>query len=819
MAESAQLLRKQASGKDRDDVLARAKKRMRYHDERDHENREAQRRDTEFVYVPGKQWDDATRAARDAWKEMCLEFPQLKQFVNQVVNDQRQNRPGVRVHAASGDASVEVADILQGLVRGIEYDSQAESVYDCGYQHSVVGGRGYWRVSAQYVGDDSFDQKLVLERIADPQSVRIDPDFQAPDGCDANWAFVMESVHRDEFAQRWPDAQAMDFDAAGTDRLWFPDNDHVIVADYYERQATTRELVAVQAPDGSVQIGWRDDIEKRMGAKLDDAQIVRSRKAQSHAVVRYTIAGGAQILEEHDWPGTLIPVICTMGDEIMVDGKRVFQGLITQAKSSQALFNYGMTQQAVSLAMTPRARWIAEYRQLEGFEAIWANANQSNVAVLPYRAVSEDGSALPAPQRQPGAMIDAGWVQWTQTMQGLMKSTVGMYENSLGMRGQEVSGRAIKAREMQGDNATFHYADNLARAIALTGRVLVECIPYYYDAQRIVHIVGEDGTRRAVTINEEVPGAPGPDGAVQAIVHNDIRVGKYSVTVSAGPGYQTKRQEMADLLMQLVSADKSGMLVNAGLDIIVKAQEIPEADVLAERVRALLPPPIQAVIAAKDAQQDPKVAAMQQSLQQAQQAAQGMQQQLQQAGQQIEMLKQDKSAQVAASQAKMVEAQAQAERAREMDASKAQIEARKLELDAKGLEIEFLKAVMPLIQSGQWQALVQGEAQAAAAVEGQAMTPTLDALASAVESMTASQVAPRTMDITTDEQGNVIGGTARAAAVMPQADIASENMQSAVARLAQAVQAMGAAHSAPRTMRLVKDAQGNVIGGTSEVLQ
>lgn len=640
----------QLTPKQREDVLKRCKERLAQLDTDDGKNRESARRDTEFLYVPGKQWDPSIKQKRESWGDPCLEFNQLPQFVNQVVNDQRQNRPGIRVHAAGGDASKEVAEIIQGMIRGIEYDSQAEAVYDCGYHGAVTGGRGYWRVKCEYEGPESFNQVLRLERCPNPDMVRLDPHYRDPDGGDRNWGYVLEKVPRDEFKDRWPDAEELDFEQK--DGLWYPDDKHVLVADYYERVITYRELLALA--NGT--IGFRDDLEKVYGpGTAIDTQVIKKRKSESYEVRWYTVAGGDQILETHYWPGTLIPIVCTMGDEAVVDGTRIFQGLITRAKSSQAMFNYGMTNQAIHLALTPRAPWVAAVGQIKGLEDIWNEANNRNWSVLPYNPIDVEGTVLGAPQRQPPATPDSGWLNWTQQMQGLMRSTIGMYENSLGLHGQETSGRAILAREKQGDNSTYHYADNLARAIALTGRIIVECIPYYYDAQRIVYVIGEDDARSEATINQEVPGTPDPmTGAIQAITKNDVRVGKYAVTVAAGPGYETKRQEMAELLMQLVQADP--MVLQAAGDIIVSVQDIPEADQIAERIRALLPPPVQQVIAAKEAKQDPKFAAMmqglQQQIQQAQQQVQQLTGQLQQAGMENAQLKADKSASIAASNAR-----------------------------------------------------------------------------------------------------------------------------------------------------------------------
>src|SRR6185312_13517475 len=335
----------------------------------------------------------------------------------------------------------------------------------------------------------------------------------------------------------------------------------------------------------------------------------------------YKIAGGMQVLETYDWPGTIIPVICCMGDEIMMEGKRVFQGAIRQAKSAQQMFNYGMNAQATHLALTPRAPWIAAAGQIENYQDVWNNANKRNYSVLPYEPIDLNGNPVPPPQRQPASMVDAGWLNWTQQQVALLKSTTGIYENSLGMRGQETSGRAILAREKQGDNATFHYVDNLSRAIALTGRILVEVIPYFYDTERIIHIIGTDETRKLVTINQQAMQPTGdPMAPFTAIKKNDITTGDYSVVVEAGPSYATKRQESADTLNQMVQAYPPLMQI-AG-DLLFKAQDIPDADALGEPMKLMLPPPIQQALAQQDQGQAPLPPQVQAQLQQMPQQAQ-----------------------------------------------------------------------------------------------------------------------------------------------------------------------------------------------------
>jgi hypothetical protein len=669
-------------------LLKEARERFVRSEEVDASNRKNQAEDTRFVYEPGAQWSQQIRDQRKAAgsDDPCLEFNQCKQFVHQVVNDQRQNRPGIRIHPASGEASEEVAETLQGLVRGIEYQSQAEAIYDTGYQQAVVGGRGFWRVISEYADPDSFDQNLKIIGVPDPLTVYPDPDFRSPDASDMNWCFVIDTVTKEDFKAEHPDIDPSSWPTSDAHQKWIRDGD-IVVADYYRRVKKPRVLVALE--DGETM--WKDEYEELKdgigpdGLPVPKPLVANERESHDYTVEWFTLAGGEVILKQTEWPGTIIPVVQDLGDNIVVGGKRVIQGLIRQARDSQSLFNFALTAQAIHLAATPRSPYLMVEGAAEGYTDLYKNANKVSYGFLYYKPVQlPDGTFHVAPpSRQAPSMPDVGWQQMGQGLTGLLRSTMGgIYESSLGMQGQETSGRAISAREKQADNATFHYADNHARAIALTGRILVELVPHYYDTERVVHIVHEDDERELVTINQQQTSADPLTGALMAIKENDVTTGKYAVVVSSGPSYATKRQEGADMLMQIIQAVPDIMKV-AG-DIVVRAQEIPDADVLADRLKFLLPPQIQQAEQAKEQNQSPELAQAQATIQQLTQQSQQVQVQAQQLAQENQALKTDQSTQIQLAQAKTHEAEMGAE----VDHEKAQVEMAKLQIEREKLDIE-----------------------------------------------------------------------------------------------------------------------------------
>jgi hypothetical protein len=629
------------------EILTLAKKQYERLCEKDAQNRANQAADIKFIWQQETQWTKEERAFRG--KDPCMTFPQFKQFIAQVVNDQRQSRPGIRIHPADGAATKEVAEIYQGVVRGIEVGSQAEAVYDWGYLHAVAGGRGYWRIVSEYESPKSFNQKLVIKKIADPLSVRLSLDYTEPDGADRSHGFVEEVLTKDEFEAKYPDAKPLNW---GSDNKWYPKDGEVIVADYYKRVLEMRALVELM--DGSVV--YDDELPPdAMIATDPDGKPIR-RECEHYRVEWYTLAGGEQILATHEWPGSIIPVVCAMGDETVIDGDKVYQGLIAQAKDTQRLFNFGMSQQAIHLALTPRAPYVGPAAAFAGHKE-WETANTETWSYLPYEHVDAEGKPIPGPTRSAPATPDSGWLNWTQQMQGMMKSIIGMYENTLGMRGGETSGKAITAREKQGDTATFHYLDNHARAISLTGRILVECIPTYYSTERQVQTVGQDGTAKMQKINEQQLNI---DGEWRPAQDSDLTRGQYAVTVDSGPTYATKKQEAAELTMQLVQAYPP-IMQWAG-DLVIGLQEIPDVDLIVERMKLSLPPPVQEMMAAKDAGENPEVARMQAQMKQMAEQFQGQMQQMQQQMQQVagenQQLKASTEASVAASNARVEQSRA-----------------------------------------------------------------------------------------------------------------------------------------------------------------
>lgn len=523
----------------------------------------------------GEQWPENIKIDRQNTGRPCLTINRIPQFLRQVTNEIRQNRPSIQVNPVDDQADPETAEILQGIMRHIEVSSDADVAYDTAAEHAATFGFGYLRVITDYVDERSFDQEIRIERIRNPFSIYFDPECQKPDYSDARWAFVVQDVDREEYRALYPDSELSglaDMTTVGDQAPGWINGKSVRIAEYWHIDHEEQELALL--PDGSV-----------MPADMvpEGVPVLRTRTVQV-AKVYWCKVNGLEVLEKQEWPGRWIPIVPVLGDEVIVNGERQLYGLVRFARDPQRMYNYWATAETEMIALAPKAPFIGAAGQFEGFERQWQSANVRNLPYLEYKPVSHAGVPMGPPQRQvyepPIQAISHARMQANDDL----KATTGIYDASLGARSNEQSGRAILARQREGDVANFHYADNLARSIKHLGKILLDLIPRIYDAPRVMRIIGAEEVERVVQIN-----APTRDKGVERIY--DLSIGEYDVTVSVGPSFSTKRQEAVDSMLQLSQAYPPLMQV-AG-DLLVKNMDWPGASEIAERLKKLLPPNLQ----------------------------------------------------------------------------------------------------------------------------------------------------------------------------------------------------------------------------------
>jgi hypothetical protein len=589
-------------GTDKSDMLSTMRSRFTMAISAYSESREDELDDLRFMAgSPDNQWQWpadvlATRGSVQGQTinaRPCLTINKLPQHVRQVTNQQRQNRPSGKVIPADDNADVAVAEVFDGIIRHIEYMSDADVAYDTACDNQVTYGEGYIRLLTEYAREDSFDQDLRIGRVRNSFSVYMDPTIQDPCGSDAQWCFITEDLLKAEYERMFPDAQPISSIMAtgiGDQSMsqWISENT-VRIAEYFylDHQKATLNLYPgnVTAFKGSPQ----DAQLKAMFEKPVRTRVVDRRK------VMWVKTNGYEVLDEREWLGKYIPVVRVVGNEFEVDGRLFVSGLVRNAKDAQRMYNYWTSQEAEMLALAPKAPFVAYGGQFEGYEMQWKTANTTN---WPYLEVNPDvtdgaGNVLPLPQRSQPPMAQTGLIQAKMGAAEDIKSTTGQYNASLGQQGNERSGKAILARVQEGDTGTYHYVDNLGRAIRHITRQLVDLIPKVYDTERIARIIGVDGEVGMAKINpqqpEPVKEIRDQTGIVIEKIYNPT-VGVYDVVITTGPSYLTKRQEAVEAMANILQT--SPQLWQVAGDLFIKNMDWPGAQEMAARFKKIIDPKV-----------------------------------------------------------------------------------------------------------------------------------------------------------------------------------------------------------------------------------
>lgn len=567
---------KNANGKD-GDILARARK--------DWERAELRERDNirlaydDLNFLAGDQWPREQRVDREMQGRPVLTINQLPQFVHQITGDIRQMKPAIKVVPVDSAADEKIADLRAGLIRYIENRSDASAVYFRAADSQVACGIGHWRVTTEYADGSTFNQEIRISPIEDGVGVLWDPDAILPTREDAGYCFVPVDMSRAAFEEKYPDHKPDQFaDSEWAHNAQWCTEDYVRVAEYWLKKPAKKKLGML--PDGAIldlTDAEQDAIDKALtaGARIEDRK--------SYKVCRYLITASAVLEGPQEWAGRYIPIVPVVGEETRIGRKIIRKGIVRDAQDAQRMSNYFHSAHTETVALQPKAPFLVTENNVAKYQEVWEQANTQNLPYLPYEPDTKNGGA--APQRVQPPVSSQGILDGLTMAKEDMRAIIGIYDASLGAKSNETSGKAILARQREGDVGSYLYIDNFARAVRHTGNIINDLIPHYYDTQRTIRIMGEDGKIDVLEINK----AKGVQG-VSTLYDNDLTIGAYDVVAQMGPSFTTRREEAREGMVSFVQAAPQAAPII--LDLIAKAQDWPMADDIAKRIRTQLPPNI-----------------------------------------------------------------------------------------------------------------------------------------------------------------------------------------------------------------------------------
>jgi hypothetical protein len=556
---------------DYDPIIEEAKQFLKFCNDADTMNRQEALEDLKFVN--GDQWPVELQNSRNLESRPCLTINKLDTYCRQVTNQQRQQRPRIKVHAMNTSQQAAEAQVIQGIIRHIEVNSNADYAYDNAFDYAVRMGWGFIRINTNYVSEDSFDQEIYIDPVDNPFTVYLDPNSILPDGSDAEKAMITTVVSKTKFREMYPDADETNWSQRGTgdsQNEWIMKED-IRLAEYFYVWRKKAKLCLLS--DGSHV--YEDELDQR---EMDAAGITLVSKRDSFKkVIKWKKLTGVQVLEERDLPGKYIPLVPVYGRHMIIGDKRKKFGMVRFGKDPQRMYNFWQTSLTESIALAPKAKWIMAEGQDEGHEQDWAAANIKSTSYLRYKQTDIEGRPAPAPQRLQPEPPPAGVMAAAQGVNSDMQAIMGIFDPNQLPQGN-ISGKALNGQQQQIDLTNFDYYDNLTRSLCHVGKIILDLIPKIYDTERVMRIIGDDGKPELLTINQQ--------DAVGNVL-NDVTIGEYDVVMETGPGYNSKRQEAVEAMTPILGADPA--LMDKIGDLWFRNMDFPGAETIADRLATLNP--------------------------------------------------------------------------------------------------------------------------------------------------------------------------------------------------------------------------------------
>jgi len=559
---------------DYDPRIDEAKKFLRMANDADTMNRQEALEDLKFV--GGDQWPIELQNSRNLESRPVLTINKLDGYCRQVVNQIRQQRPRPKVHGMNSDADEKTAEVIQGIIRHIEANSNADDAYDQAVDYAVRMGWGYMRLRTDYVSEDSFDQEIYIEPVDNPFTVYYDINSVAIDGSDAERCLVTTMMSKDDFESIYPNAEVDSFTQRGTgdsQSEWITKED-IRLAEYWYTVHERANLIHLSDGTGI----FEQDYKKRLELYREAGIYPIGERMSVRKKIKWCKLTAIEILEEGEWAGKYLPIIPVYGRHTVIGDKRKKFGMVRQAKDAQRMYNFWQTSITESVALAPKAKWIMAEGQDEGYENEWAQANTKSYPLLRYKQTDIEGRPAPPPQRLQPEPPPAGVMAAAAVISDDIKTLMGIFDPAELKQGN-ISGKALNGQQQQVDLSNFDFYDNFTKSLAHLATCILDLIPKIYDTQRVLRIIGDDGKPELVTLNER--------DAVNNVIKNNVATGLYDVVMDTGPGYNSKREASVEAMTPILAAQPQ--LIQQIGDLWFRNQDFPGADIIADRLATLNP--------------------------------------------------------------------------------------------------------------------------------------------------------------------------------------------------------------------------------------
>jgi hypothetical protein len=517
-------------------------------------------------------------------------FDECNPIVDGIVGEIRSRDFGITISPAGGQASKEVAKVLEGMVRTIQRISKpsADHIFNTAARVMVGTGFDAWRVINEYRDDDSFNQDLMIQHIPNAQQcVWFDPNAVLQDMSDSEFAWCLTSLTGRVYDKKYPKGSRMSVEQGIRSQAYpYKKPEEIIIGECLYKKTKYRTLV--QMSNGDVYVENEDFQQIVDELKAADITVNKTRKRPYDIVYQRHFDGSDWLTDEKETVFCYVPIVPVFGNFRITENKIIYWGIVEKLMDPQRVINYSESRKIEEGALAPKGKvWMSkEQAKSDSVKRTLSTLNTNNDPVQFYDYV--EGQNPPSYVGSPAS--NPSLIETTQTAQNFVQRTSGTYDEDRGTAPPRRSGIAIEKLQVKSDSPKSKWFESLEIAIAHTCDIIVKAIPKVYDTMQTITLTGKDGTLDVTTLYKPVR-----DAQTGKIVYlNDLSQGKYSVACKSGPAFQTKQAETVAAITDYAQIDPT--VLQLGGDLLLNNINSPGIDVLAARKRrqmllgGLIPP-------------------------------------------------------------------------------------------------------------------------------------------------------------------------------------------------------------------------------------
>lgn len=505
-------------------------------------------------FYMGNQWDAADKAVLDAEGRPSLTINMILSTVNAVLGEQAANSVEFR-YTPKMEGQEHTPGVMSKLVSAICDANSYEWAESEVFADAVIqNGRGYFDVRVEM--DDNLMGEVKIRQI-DPAKVILDPDASEYDPSTWNEVFYTDWLSLEQVEDTYGKKKRQEIQGLAG-QLNTMGDDSVVWEDYAntfgEKNSadSTHNLQAVSDAENRtiklVRVIERQHIRmhpctefvdmvtgdtKRVPETWDEERIQTFAQTNQLGIikrvkrkVRWTVTADRVLLHD-DWSPyatfTFVPFFLYFrrGNPF---------GLVKNLISPQEQLNKLASQELHIINTTANSGWIMERNSLSGMTADDLR-NQGAETGL----VLEINPGKSPPEKIQPNRVPSGIERAALKSAEFIKTISGVNNAQLGFDNPEVSGVALKQKEMRGQIQLQVPLENLQRTRMYLGRKILELVQQFYTEQRIFKVISA-----GMGISNQQPSEKEQQYIINqqmgsGEILNDITVGKYDLSLSVIP--------------------------------------------------------------------------------------------------------------------------------------------------------------------------------------------------------------------------------------------------------------------------------------------